>query len=67
MPVMDGMEVIRRMREACPIVAIVANSLIESEVLEAGASEVVIKPWNLDDLMDAVNRNLRTEECSPSP
>lgn len=59
MPVMDGVELIKRLREVpatrnLPIVAITADAteLAERQAREAGAMDVITKPIDLPSLLD---------------
>lgn len=66
MPGMDGMEVIKAMRSAraeVPIVAISGGGMMPKELLLGSASllgavAVVAKPFEIADLLDAVDRAL---------
>ena len=64
MPVMDGMECVRRVRAMTdkskadvPIVAITGNAknYTEEEFKSAGFNDVLVKPLNFDRLVDVVN------------
>lgn len=75
MPVMNGWEFSRRLKEerdcAIPVVIISAAEDIRSRALEAGADGWLEKPFDLDDLLSAVesfvNRNGNVQEESHSP
>ncbi|GAA4402330.1 hypothetical protein GCM10023187_17310 [Nibrella viscosa] len=65
MPVMDGMECVRRVRAlpqaekaAVPIVAITGNAknYTEEEFKAAGFNDVLVKPLNFDRLVEVVNQ-----------
>ncbi|QKZ12953.1 response regulator [Spirosoma sp. KUDC1026] len=65
MPVMDGMECVRRVRAlpekekaAVPIVAITGNArnYTEEEFKTAGFNDVLVKPLNFDRLVEVVNQ-----------
>ncbi len=65
MPVMDGMECVRRVRTlpqpekaAVPIVAITGNAknYTEEEFKAAGFNDVLVKPLNFDRLVEVVNQ-----------
>src|SRR5687767_8215237 len=63
LPVMDGLEVARRLRElpevkAVPIVAVTAYDYygIREAALEAGCDEYLSKPLDFDELARVVNR-----------
>jgi DNA-binding response OmpR family regulator len=59
MPLMDGSEVCRRIRESSgvPIIMISAKSEVASktELLSLGADDYVVKPFGIDELMARVN------------
>jgi CheY-like chemotaxis protein len=59
MPVMDGFEATRELRkrgETLPIIALTANlpSEVEKEVQESGLSDIVVKPFNPDELFRVI-------------
>ncbi|RCR69898.1 MULTISPECIES: response regulator [Larkinella] len=65
MPVMDGMECVRRVRAlddkekaAVPVVAITGNAknYTEEEFKTAGFNDVLVKPLNFDRLVEVVNQ-----------
>lgn len=61
MPGMDGLEVLRRLRRDHPTMAVVlltGHASVELGVrgMELGAFEYLLKPIDLDDLLDAVRR-----------
>ncbi len=65
MPVMDGMECVRRVRALddsakaeVPIVAITGNAknYTEEEFKTAGFNDVLVKPLNFDRLVEVVNQ-----------
>ena len=65
MPVMDGMECVRRVRAmpdqdkaTVPIVAITGNAknYTEEEFKTAGFNDVLVKPLNFDRLVEVVNQ-----------
>ncbi|MBV5316767.1 MAG: AAA family ATPase [Desulfobulbaceae bacterium] len=65
MPVMDGMEVIRRIRatevgKSTKIVALTAAALTEDQepVLAAGCDELVCKPYHDQDILEVMARHL---------
>jgi len=71
MPVMDGVELIKRLREApatrnLPIVAITADAteLTERQAREAGALDVITKPVDLPSLLDRL-RSLKLFQDMP--
>ena len=64
MPGMDGMDLLRRVRQASPetqVIVITAFGTIEMavEAMKAGAFEYVTKPFNRDELSLAVRKALR--------
>lgn len=59
MPVMDGFEASRQLRlrgELVPIIALTASlpSEVEKEVQESGLTDIVVKPFNPDDLFRVI-------------
>ena len=70
MPVMDGLTFLRRRSdEACrPTVPVVVMSAQqrETEARSLGAQQFLSKPFNLDDLLCAIDRCLRTPGTSGS-
>jgi CheY-like chemotaxis protein len=59
MPVMDGFEATRQLRkrgELLPIIALTASlpAEIEKEVLESGLTDIVVKPFNPEDLFRVI-------------
>jgi two-component system, OmpR family, response regulator len=61
MPGMDGLELLRRMRRAWPSMAVVlltGHASVELGVqgMELGAFEYLLKPVELDDLLDTIRR-----------
>lgn len=68
MPVMDGMEATRRLREmpggkGVKIVAVTASAFKEQqqEMLDAGMDDFVRKPYRLDEIYDCLARQLSVE------
>lgn len=64
MPGMDGLELLRRMRRDWPDVAVVlltGHASVELGVkgMELGAFEYLLKPVELDDLLDTLRRAAR--------
>ncbi len=62
MPGMDGVELLRRMRRDYPDVAVIlltghASVELGVEGLELGAFEYLMKPVDLDELLDTVRRS----------
>ncbi|MDH5560736.1 MAG: sigma-54 dependent transcriptional regulator [Deltaproteobacteria bacterium] len=63
MPKMNGLELIRKVREIDPIVAIIMVSAYGSietavEIIKAGASEYLTKPIDLEELMLLIDRSI---------
>jgi CheY-like chemotaxis protein len=62
MPVMDGWEFVRRYRARAgphaPIIAFVAALHAEQEQTEIGAVGLLAKPFDLDELLEVVDRAL---------
>jgi DNA-binding NtrC family response regulator len=61
MPKMDGLELLRKGRAACPEAAFVVMTAFGTmetaiEALRAGATDYLIKPVSLDQLLEKVNR-----------
>jgi DNA-binding NtrC family response regulator len=61
MPGMDGLDLLRRMRTACPgtgVVLLTGHASIELGVrgMELGAFEYLLKPVALDELLDTIRR-----------
>ncbi len=71
MPGMDGLEVVRRLRadpttEHLPVVVVSAKAQ-RSDVSDgrfAGADEYVVKPFDPQDLLDAVERLLKRRDAT---
>ena len=64
MPVMDGYEATRLLRdkgETLPVIALTASlpKEVESEVYAAGLTDIIVKPFNPDDLFRVVLQHLR--------
>ncbi len=62
MPGMDGLELLRRMRRdypGVPVILLTGHASVELGVqgLELGAFEYLMKPVDLDELLDAVRRS----------
>ncbi|MFK7859995.1 MAG: ATP-binding protein [Granulosicoccus sp.] len=76
MPVMDGYEAVRNMRErgaSLPVVALTANAMkgFEQTVLAAGFSHYMVKPIDMDKLSallaSLVGGTSRVEDVDPAP
>ena len=64
MPVMDGYEATRLLRnkgETLPVIALTASlpKEVESEVYAAGLTDIIVKPFNPDDLFRVVLQHLK--------
>ncbi len=64
MPRLSGVELIRLLRrradcEAIPVVAISASRTCLADARQAGADDAVVKPFDLDYLMERVAKHLR--------
>ena len=66
LPVLDGWAVLREVKSntglaAIPVIVLTASALSErrEDALKLGASEYLLKPLNLDDLIGTVKRVLR--------
>lgn len=78
MPVMDGLEATRRIKSAgagaeTRIVAVTAHALEEErrEILAAGCDDLIRKPYEFDDILDALTKNIGVrfvyeEEAAPA-
>jgi CheY-like chemotaxis protein len=67
MPVMDGVALARALRTINPDLRIVATTGLDQEInraelLEVGVSELLHKPWRLEDLLETVRRALAQPE-----
>lgn len=63
MPGMDGLELLRRLRRlypAVPVILLTGHASVELGVkgMELGAFEYLLKPIELDELLDAVRRSV---------
>lgn len=64
MPAMDGLTALRKIREAYPDTYVImftgkGNEEIAVELMKAGASDYILKPFNNQDLVDRVENVLR--------
>jgi len=64
MPLMDGFEATRRLRargETLPVIALTASlpKEVESEVFAAGLTDIIVKPFNPDDLFRVILQHLK--------
>ena len=71
MPVMDGMETVRRLRrsgKATPVIFLTARDTVPDKVegLDAGANDYVVKPFSFDELLARIRAVLRTAAGSNS-
>lgn len=67
MPMMGGLEVLRRMKAIEPRVEVILLSAVEEvptvvEGMKAGAFDYVTKPWGIDDLLGRLARAIRRRE-----
>lgn len=65
MPVMDGMETVRRLRrsgKATPVIFLTARDTVPDKVegLDAGANDYVVKPFSFDELLARIRAVMRT-------
>jgi two-component system, OmpR family, KDP operon response regulator KdpE len=74
LPDMDGVEVIRRLRDWTPVPIVVlsgrSGSRDKIEALDAGADDYVTKPFNIDELLArirAVTRRRRPDGADDAP
>jgi len=62
MPEMDGVDVLRSIRNDLgldiPVMIISVNGLEEKELLDMGANDFVLKPYDLDDLKEKIMKHL---------
>jgi DNA-binding response OmpR family regulator len=60
MPGMDGFEVLRKLRAFCdrPVIVISARSENGPEALKLGASDFMLKPFDINDLVARIQRAL---------
>ncbi|MEW6220429.1 MAG: diguanylate cyclase [Thermodesulfobacteriota bacterium] len=66
MPNMDGMELLKRIREGHPhtdviVVTAYGGTFNYTDVIKAGASDFISKPFNVDELEAKLNRVLREQ------
>jgi len=71
MPGMDGLEVLRRLREGgngTPVLLLTARDAVADRVqgLDAGANDYLVKPFAFDELMARVRVLLREKSASPT-
>lgn len=66
MPEMSGAELIRRLRQRCPALPVIAltgaGPEAERELLAAGADAVLRKPFHIDQIRETVGRALDGKE-----
>ncbi|HLY68332.1 MAG TPA: response regulator, partial [Puia sp.] len=63
MPVMDGYEatmLLRKRGETLPIIALTASTLkeVQSEIYAAGIDDILVKPFNPEDLIRIISHHL---------
>ena len=68
MPVMDGYEATRQLRargEKLPIIALTASTPkeIESEAYAAGITDIVVKPFNPEDLYRIIRQYVHEDSA----
>jgi putative two-component system response regulator len=68
MPDMDGMEVLQKIRaderlSELPILMVTANSEIENEALELGATDFLAKPYNIEVLCRRTLNYAKMNNC----
>ncbi|MBC7904645.1 MAG: response regulator [Gemmatimonadaceae bacterium] len=66
MPVLDGYDATRRMRQrgiTLPVIALTASlpKEVESEVFAAGLSDIIVKPFNPEDLFRVILQHLKAK------
>ena len=71
MPVMDGLETVKRLRsqgKTTPVIFLTARDTVldRIEVLDAGASDYVVKPFSFDELLARIRAVMRTARGSAS-
>ena len=71
MPVMDGYSATRHLRGlglSTPIVALTANAMVEDQkkCQQAGCSDFLAKPVNIDDLCDLLRKHIGERSTSPT-
>lgn len=65
LPVIDGVEVCRKIKQDdalknIPVILFTASALdIQQKVKEAGAEDYIVKPFDIDELLEKVNRQLK--------
>src|SRR5687767_4148213 len=71
MPVMDGLELCRRVRAISPVPIIVLSAKGEEktkvEALDIGADDYVTKPFGIDELLARVRASLRRAATALAP
>jgi CheY-like chemotaxis protein len=70
MPVMDGFEATRRLRArgvTLPVIALTASlpAEVEKDVNSAGLTDIVVKPFNPDELFRVLLKHLKTNCATP--
>jgi two-component system OmpR family response regulator len=70
MPVMDGLELLRRMRKEfpnVPVILLTGHASLELGIqgMELGAFDYLMKPVDLDELLDAIRRAAQNIAITP--
>jgi len=70
MPVMDGLELLRRMRKEfpnVPVILLTGHASVELGIqgMELGAFDYLMKPVDLDELLDAIRRAAQNIAIAP--
>jgi DNA-binding NtrC family response regulator len=70
MPVMDGLELLRKVRESyptLPVVLLTGHASVELGIqgMELGAFEYLMKPVELDELLDTIRRAAQESALIP--
>lgn len=71
MPVMDGMEMLRRLRgekKQTPVIFLTARDTIQDKIkgLDTGASDYIVKPFSFDELLARLRAVVRTSQQNES-
>ncbi|WP_438314948.1 response regulator [Sporosarcina sp. FA9] len=65
MPGLDGLEVLRRIKKGWPEIPVImmtayTNSDLQAEIIESGATTFFEKPFNISEMVEVVNKILRS-------